>query len=29
MVLGAWRAPLSIDISCQPGAQQQTRRTLM
>ena len=27
VLLGARRPPLSIDISCPPGAQQQTRRT--
>jgi len=27
LLLSAWRPPLSIDISCRHGAQQQTRRT--
>jgi len=27
LLLSTWRPPLSIDISCSRGAQQQTRRT--
>jgi len=29
LLLGARRLPLSIDIPCPPGAQQQTRRLLL